>query len=107
MLDLGPEGTLVAYQLTLVLGGWVPEALASHFAMSELESLLKTVDRNVARVVEVYDPEEYEIEDGDGVPIDSEALRQVLGTDRSLSGPLLLDQFEPDIFLLGRPPTRR
>ncbi len=107
MFDLGAEGTLVAYQLTLVLGGWLPEALAARFARGELKSVLETVARNAPEVVQIYDPEEWTIRGGDGHAISLAEARAAATTRGSQTGSLLLDQFDPDIFMLGRPPRRR
>ena len=107
MFDLGAEGTLVAYQVTLVLGGWLPESLAARFAKGELKSVLETVARNTTEVAQVYDPGEWTIFGGDGHAIGLAEARAAATTRGSQTGPLLLDQFDPDIFMLGRPPGRR
>jgi hypothetical protein len=70
VFDLGEEWSLVAYRLTFVLGGWIPDALAVRFAMSELEGALRTIAENASIMPSVYDPEKFTIWGGDGRPIE-------------------------------------
>jgi hypothetical protein len=69
MFELAPDLTLLTYQLTVVLGGLIPEGLASRFAMRELESLCQAVERNTDLVPEHYDVKHDPVAGGDGRPI--------------------------------------
>lgn len=69
VFDLGDDRTLLTYQLTIVLGGWIPESLASRFAMSTLETLLTNVSRAAEKVPAHYDAQHELILGGDGVPM--------------------------------------
>ena len=99
-LALDEETTLIAYQLTVVLGGWIPERLSTKFAMSALESLMRDVERNGYAMPAHYRDDHEPIYDGLG-----EAIGQPIpgwvesdGTSGSSSS-IILDQFEPDRFL--------
>jgi hypothetical protein len=73
VLDLGENRTLLAYQLTIVLGGWIPEALAARFAMSTLETLLDNVACAAAEIPKHYDAKHDPILGGDGLHVRSVA----------------------------------
>ncbi|HMB68682.1 MAG TPA: hypothetical protein VKU85_05200 [bacterium] len=69
MFELGDELTLVAYQVTIVMGGWVPDRLTARFAMGAVEDLMMSVSENTRKVTEHYDAEHEPIWGGDGVPL--------------------------------------
>jgi len=66
---LDEELTLVAYNLTIVLGGWIPEGLAARFAMRELESLLDRVAKAAVGARSHYVGDHPPIRGGDGIPL--------------------------------------
>lgn len=66
---LGDDLTLIAYNLTIVLGGLVPEGMAARFAMRALEDLMDRIAANVARVPEHYVDGHAPIYAGDGTEI--------------------------------------
>lgn len=69
MFALEDDLTLVTYNLTIVLGGWIPEGLASRFAMRALEDLLDRVAANTAKVPSHYVDGHEPIYAGDGTAI--------------------------------------
>jgi hypothetical protein len=66
--------TLIAYNLTIVLGGLIPEGLAARFAARALEDLLDRVAANVAKLPAHYVEGHAPIYAGDGTPIPPRAL---------------------------------
>jgi hypothetical protein len=54
MFELDATTTLLVYNVTIVLGGWIPEGMASRFAMRALEDLLDRVASNAERVPTHY-----------------------------------------------------
>lgn len=78
--------TLLAYQLTIVMGGWVPDRLTARFAMGALEQLMKAVEDNTKKVQSHYDPEHEPVWGGNGrpVPFFSELPRE---TERASDSP--------------------
>jgi hypothetical protein len=69
MFALSSDLTLLTYQLTVVLGGLLPEGLTARFAMSELEELCHTIERTTRKYPEHYDEKHEPILGGDGLPI--------------------------------------
>lgn len=69
MFELSDELTLVAYQVTIVMGGWIPDRLTARFAKGALEDLMKSVDAATEKVAEHYDDEHEPIWSGDWKPL--------------------------------------
>jgi hypothetical protein len=69
MFALSSDLTLLTYQLTVVLGGLLPEGLTARFAMSELEDLCHTIERTAGEYPGHYDEDHGPILGGDGLPI--------------------------------------
>ncbi len=69
MFALRDDLSLVAYNLTIVLGGWIPEGLAARFAQRALEDLLDRVAANTAKVPGHYVAGHDPIHAGDGTAI--------------------------------------
>jgi hypothetical protein len=69
MFALSSDLTLLTYQVTVVLGGLLPEGLTARFAMSELEDLCRTIEKTAAKYPEHYDEDHDPIPGGDGDPI--------------------------------------
>jgi hypothetical protein len=69
MFELEENVTLLAYQLTIVLGGWIPPGLAAKFAMSTLEELCRTVEKNAALMRDHYVAGHEPTFSGEGLPI--------------------------------------
>ncbi|HMB67653.1 MAG TPA: hypothetical protein VKU85_00025, partial [bacterium] len=65
MFALSSDLTLLTYQVTVVLGGLLPEGLTARFAMSELEDLCHTIADTAADYPEHYDAEHDPISGGD------------------------------------------
>ena len=61
--------TLMTFQATVELGGWIPDRLAARFAAGSLEKLCRTVAANSATMPEHYDVHHAPIYGGDGLPI--------------------------------------
>ncbi len=70
LMALDDEHTLLGYQVTLIMGGWIPEALGLRFGRGQLKKLLHTVAADVPTQVREYDPGRYVIPDGFGRPMD-------------------------------------
>jgi hypothetical protein len=66
LFALEDELTLVVYQLTVVMGGWIPDRLTARFAMGALEELMQTVERAAGQITEHYDADHRPIMGGDG-----------------------------------------
>ena len=66
---LSDDLTLIAYNLTTVLGGLVPESMAARFAQRALEDLMDRIAANVAKVPGHYVGEHGPIFAGDGTAI--------------------------------------
>jgi hypothetical protein len=66
---LADDLTLLTYDLTIVLGGWIPEGMAARFAMRTLEDLLDRVAANASRVPAHYVTGHDPIPAGDGTPV--------------------------------------
>jgi hypothetical protein len=66
---IGDDLTLVAYNLTIVMGGWIPEGMAARFAQRALEDLLDRVAAHAARIPTHYVAGHAPIPAGDGTPI--------------------------------------
>lgn len=69
MFALSSDLTLLTYQVTVVLGGMLPEGLTARFAMSELEDLCHTIEKTTKKYPDHYDEEHEPILGGDGLPI--------------------------------------
>jgi hypothetical protein len=74
MFALADDLTLLTYQLTVVMGGLLPEGLTARFAARELDSLCRTVERNARRIREHYVPGHDPVYGGDAAPIPPELL---------------------------------
>jgi hypothetical protein len=74
MFELGDTRTLLAYQVTVLLGGWVPDRLAAKFAMRALDDLCRTVAKNAREIPKHYDASHARAYGGDGSVIDSPEL---------------------------------
>jgi hypothetical protein len=70
MIALDEKLTLLAYNLTIVLGGWIPEGMASRFAMRALEDLLDRVAAGTEPVPGHYVAGHEPIFGGDALPIE-------------------------------------
>jgi len=70
MIELAPNLTLLAYQLTVVLGGLLPEGLTARFASRELDNLCRTVAKNAAEMPDHYVAGHEVLYGGDGKPIE-------------------------------------
>ncbi len=70
MIALDENTTLLAYNLTIVLGGWVPEGMAARFATRALETLMDRVATNAERVSAHYVSGHEIILGGDAKPIE-------------------------------------
>lgn len=83
--------TLIGYQLTIVMGGWVPERLTRTFAMGALEDLMKSVDKAAATIMEHYDSAHEPIWGGNGRPVPpfsaAASITSGGGDDGDRSGP--------------------
>jgi hypothetical protein len=69
LFALRDDLTLIAYNLTITLGGLIPEGMAAHFAMSALEELLDRIAVNTKLVPTHYVDGHGPIYAGDGTPI--------------------------------------
>ncbi len=69
MFALRDDLTLVAYNLTIVLGGWIPEGLAARFAQRALEDLMDRIAANAEKMPEHYVEGHESLFAGDGTPI--------------------------------------
>jgi hypothetical protein len=74
MFSLAPDLTLLTYQVTVVMGGLLPEALTARFASRELDSLCRTVERNARTIGEHYVAGHDPVLGGDGLPISPASL---------------------------------
>jgi hypothetical protein len=61
--------TMIGYQVTVAMGGWIPDRLAARFAKNALEDLMKNVDKNTQRMPEHYVEGHDVILDGRGRPV--------------------------------------
>jgi hypothetical protein len=66
MFELGSDLTLLTYQLTVVMGGLLPEGLTARFAARELESLCHIVEKNAHIIPEHYVAGHDPVMGGDG-----------------------------------------
>ena len=66
MLQIDENLTLLTYQLTVVLGGWIPDRLAAKFAKNALKDLLNTIAENAPNVATHYVAEHEPVYGGDG-----------------------------------------
>jgi hypothetical protein len=69
MFELSSDLMLLTYQLTVVLGGLLPEGLTARFAMSELEDLCHTIEEAAQKFPGHYDTDHEPIPGGDGLPL--------------------------------------
>lgn len=69
LFDLGDNLTLAAYQLTIVMGGWIPDRLSATFAKNALKELMLAVEENTENVLTHYDAEHEVFYGGDGAPL--------------------------------------
>lgn len=69
ILRVTDDLTLIGYQVTIVMGGWVPDRLTRKFAMGALEDLMKSVDKAAADIREHYDSAHEPIWGGDDKPV--------------------------------------
>ncbi|NNE44514.1 MAG: hypothetical protein HKN12_09910 [Gemmatimonadetes bacterium] len=69
MFELTPDLTLLTYQLTVVLGGLLPEGLTARFAMGELESLCFKIEEHAYQIPQIYVDGYETVYGGDGKPI--------------------------------------
>lgn len=69
VFELEDNLTLLAYQLTIVMGGWVPDRLTARFAMGALEDLMKAVEDNTHKVREHYNTSHEPVWGGNGLPV--------------------------------------
>ncbi|MFN8179966.1 MAG: hypothetical protein U0167_18685 [bacterium] len=69
LFALRDDLTLIAYNLTITLGGWIPEGMAARFAMSALEDMMDRIAVNTERVPTHYVEGHETIYAGDGSPI--------------------------------------
>lgn len=58
--------TFLAYRVTSVVGGGIPDSWITTFAMAQLEGLLRKVEDHTQQAWRNYDPERYVIHGGDG-----------------------------------------
>lgn len=58
--------TMIGYQVTVAMGGWIPDRLAARFAKNALEDLMKNVDKNTQRMPTHYVEGHEIILDGSG-----------------------------------------
>ncbi len=72
--ELGPELTLLTYQVTIDLAGRIPDRLTTRFAMAALEDLCRNVAMFADEVAEHYDDQHVPTFSGDGFPIVPKAL---------------------------------
>ncbi|MEZ4650728.1 MAG: hypothetical protein R3E97_18490 [Candidatus Eisenbacteria bacterium] len=70
VMELSDGRTLLAYELTLLMGGWIPDALGRRFARAQLEGLLDEVAEFAPERAETYDPSRRVIFDGWGNPVE-------------------------------------
>jgi hypothetical protein len=66
MFALSPDLTLLTYQLTVVMGGLLPEGLTARFASRELQNLCHIVERNARIIPEHYGAGHEPVMGGDG-----------------------------------------
>ncbi|MGQ0723501.1 MAG: hypothetical protein ACT4PE_18280 [Candidatus Eiseniibacteriota bacterium] len=66
MFALSPDLTLLTYQVTVVMGGLLPEGLTARFASRELQSLCHIVERNARTIPEHYAEGHDPVMGGDG-----------------------------------------
>jgi len=69
VFEVEDDLTLLAYQLTIVMGGWVPDRLTARFAMGALEDLMKAVEDNTHKVREHYNTAHEPVWGGNGRPV--------------------------------------
>lgn len=66
LFALDADLTLLAYRVTTVVGGGIPDSWITTFAMAQLDGLLKEVDELAATSIQDYDPDVDPIFDGWG-----------------------------------------
>lgn len=76
LFALDEDLTLLAYRVTTVVGGGIPDSWITTFAMAQLEGLLREVDDLAATALEDYDPERTPIYDGLGALIPRQTTRR-------------------------------
>ena len=69
MFSVSEDITFLAYRVTAVLGGSIPDSWITTFAMAQLEGLLRGVARHAEHAWTDYDPTSHPIHGGDGVVI--------------------------------------
>ena len=72
VMRLSDGQTLLAYELTLLMGGWIPDALGRRFARAQLEGLLDEVAESAPERARRYDARRRVIFDGWGNAIEPE-----------------------------------
>ncbi len=66
LFSVTEDVTFLAYRVTSVVGGGIPDSWITTFAMAQLEGLLRKVEEHAARAWLDYDPDRYVIHGGDG-----------------------------------------
>jgi hypothetical protein len=66
LFALTEDTTLLAYRVSTVVGGSIPESWVASFAVAQLDRLLKGVARHADDVLQTWDPEKHPIYGGDG-----------------------------------------
>ena len=79
IFSLRSDLTLITYNLTVALAGWIPNGMAARFAMSSLEDLLNRVAANAAVMPLHYVDGHVTIYAGDGRPIPPGTLARSRG----------------------------
>ncbi len=69
VIELEENLSMIAYQVSVAMGGWIPDRLAARFAKNALKDLMKNVEENVARMPRHYVAGHDTILAGDGTPI--------------------------------------
>jgi hypothetical protein len=67
--EIAPHLSLLTYQVTVVLGGMLPEGLTARFAMGELDNLCRKVEARAFEMNDVYVDGYDVIYGGDGAPL--------------------------------------
>lgn len=66
LFSITEDVTFLVYRVRTVVGGGIPDSWITTFAMAQLESLLRKVEKYSAEAWRLYDPDEYAIYAGDG-----------------------------------------
>lgn len=69
LIELEDNLTLLAYQATAAMGGWIPDWLSGRFAKGQVKTLLRNAEENAKEIPTHYDSEHELIYGGNGLPM--------------------------------------